>query len=59
MSAPVEELYKRIQSLALRDRLDLLGRIFADLKATIELQEEFTEWERLSDEALDVFEKNL
>ncbi|MBF8253931.1 MAG: hypothetical protein HW373_626 [Deltaproteobacteria bacterium] len=59
MSAPVEDLYQRIQSLALRDRLDLLGRIFADLKATIELQEEFTEWERLSDEALDVFEKNL
>ena len=59
MSVPVEELYQRIQSLALRDRLDLLGRIFADLKATIELQEEFTEWERLSDEALDVFEKKL
>ena len=59
MSVPVEELYQRIQSLALRDRLDLLGRIFADLKATIELQEEFTEWERLSDEALDAFEKKL
>ena len=59
MTVPVEELYRRIQSLTLRDRLDLLGRIFADLKATIELQEEFTEWERLSDEALDVFEKNL
>ena len=59
MSVPVEELYQRIQSLALRDRLDLLGRIFADLKATLELQEEFTEWERLSDEALDVFEKKL
>lgn len=59
MSAPVEELYHRIQSLALRDRLDLLGRIFADLKATIELQEEFTEWDRLSDEALDAFEEKL
>ena len=59
MSAPVEELYQRIQSLALRDRIDLLGRMFADLKATIELQEEFTEWERLSDEALDAFEKKL
>jgi hypothetical protein len=59
MSAPVEEIYQRIQSLALRDRLDLLGRIFADLKATIELQEEFADWERLSDEALDVFEKSL
>ncbi len=59
MSAPLEELYQRIQSLALRDRLDLLGRIFADLKAPIELQEEFTEWERLSDEALDEFEKKL
>ena len=59
MSAPVEELYQRIQTLALRDRIDLLGRMFADLKATIELQEEFTEWERLSDEALDAFEKKL
>ena len=59
MSVPVEDVYQRIQSLALRDRLDLLGRIFADLKATLELQEEFTEWERLSDEALDVFEKKL
>ena len=59
MSAPGEELYHRIQSLALRDRLDLLGRVFADLKATIELQEEFAEWDQLSDEALDAFEKKL
>lgn len=59
MSTSVEELYQRIQSLALSERLDLLGRIFADLKASLEVQEEFADWDRLSDEALDVFEKSL
>jgi hypothetical protein len=37
----------------------LLSRVFADLKADMELQEEFAQWERLSDEALDQFEQNL
>ena len=59
MSGPVEEVYQRIQTLALSERLELVSRIFADLKASLELQEELADWDRLSDEALDLFDKSL
>jgi len=59
MSANVQELYEHIQSLPLKDRLELLSRILADVKAHIEVQEELEEWDKLSDEALAAFEKKL
>lgn len=59
MSANVQELYERIQSLPLRDRLELLSRILADVKAHVELREELEDWDKLSDEALAAFEKKL
>ena len=59
MSANVQELYEHIQSLPLKDRLELLARILADVKAHIELREELEEWDKLSDEALAAFEKKL
>jgi len=59
MSVQLEHLYRQIQTLSWRERLELLSRVFADLKADMELQEEFAQWERLSDEALDQFEQNL
>ncbi len=55
MSTQIEDLYQRIQSLALSERLELLNRVFADLKASLELQEELADWDRLSDEALESF----
>jgi hypothetical protein len=59
MSGPVEEVYQRIQTLELSERLELTSRIFADLKASLELQKELADWDRLSDEALDLFDKSL
>ena len=59
MSTQIEELYQRIQSLALSERLELLSRVFTDLKASLELQEELADWDRLSDEALELLDKNL
>ena len=59
MSANVQELYEHIQSLPLKDRLELLSRILADVKAHIEVREELEEWDKLSDEALAAFEKKL
>jgi hypothetical protein len=59
MSTQLENLYQQIQTLSLRERLELIGRVFADLKASVELQEELAAWDRLSDEALDQFEQNL
>ena len=59
MSASVQELYEHIQSLPLKDRLEFLSRILADVKAHIEVQEELEEWDKLSDEALAAFEKKL
>lgn len=59
MSANVQELYEHIQALPLKDRLELLSRILADVKAHIEVQEELEEWDKLSDEALTAFEKKL
>jgi len=59
MSVQLEHLYRQIQTLSWRERLELLSRVFADLKADMELQEELAQWERLSDEALDQFEQNL
>lgn len=59
MSANVQELYEHIQSLPLKDRLELLSRILADVKAHIEAREELEEWDKLSDEARAVFEKKL
>ena len=59
MSANVQELYEHIQSLPLKDRLELLSRILVDVKAHIELREELEEWDQLSDEALAAFEKKL
>jgi hypothetical protein len=59
MSANVQELYEHIQSLPLKDKLELLSRILADVKAHVELQEELEEWDKLSDEALAAFEKKL
>lgn len=59
MSTQVEDLYQRIQSLALSERLELVTRVFADLKSSLELQEELADWDRLSDEALELFDKEL
>ena len=59
MSANVQEIYEHIQSLPLKDRLELLSRILADVKAHVELRDELEGWDRLSDEALAAFEKKL
>ena len=59
MSANVQELYEHIQSLPLKDRLELLSRILADVKAHVELREELEDWDKLSEEALADFEKKL
>ncbi len=56
MSHQLEDLYAQIQALQIRERLELLRRIVADLQADVELQEEFAQWEQLSDEALERFE---
>jgi len=58
MSTPAEDLYRRIQSLPLSERLDLVSRIVADVKGNLQLRDELAEWDRLSDEALELFEKN-
>ncbi|MBI2538900.1 MAG: hypothetical protein HYW04_03765 [Deltaproteobacteria bacterium] len=55
----VQELYEHIQSLPLKDRLELLSRILADVKAHVELREELEDWDKLSDEALAAFENKL
>ena len=57
MSTQVEDLYQRIQSLALSERLELLTKVFTDLKSSLELQEELADWDRLSDEAFELFDK--
>lgn len=57
MSMQVEDLYQRIQALALTEKLELVSRVFADLKANLELQEELADWDRLSDEALELLDK--
>lgn len=57
MSMQVEDLYQRIQGLALTEKLELVSRVFADLKANLELQEELADWDRLSDEALELLDK--
>lgn len=59
MSTQLDDLYQQIQILSLYERLELLSRVFADLKADVELQRELSGWERLSDEALELFEQNL
>jgi len=59
MSTQVEDLYQRIQSLALSGRLELLTKVLNDLKSSLELQEELADWDRLSDEALELFGKEL
>lgn len=59
MSVQLESLYQKIQSLSLCERMELISRVFADLRADLELQEEFAQWDRLSDEALDQFEESL
>ena len=59
MSANVQELYEHIQSLPLKDRLELLSRVLADVKAHVELREELEDWDKLSEEALADFEKKL
>lgn len=59
MSMQVEDLYQRIQALAWREKLELVSRVFADLKASLELQEELKDWDRLSDEALELLDKEL
>ena len=57
MSTHVDDLYQRIQVLALTEKLELVSRVFADLKANLELQEELADWDRLSDEALELLDK--
>ena len=57
MSTHVEDLYQRIRALALTEKLELVSRVFADLKANLELQEELADWDRLSDEALELLDK--
>lgn len=57
MSTQVEGPYERIQALALTEKLELVSRVFADLKAGMELQEELADWDRLSDEALELLDK--
>lgn len=59
MSTQIEDLYQRIQVLTLSERLELINRVFADLKSSLELQEELAGWGRLSDEALELFDKEL
>jgi hypothetical protein len=59
MSVQLDELYQQAQTLPLRERLELIIRLFADPKASVELQEELATWERLSDEALDQFERQM
>ena len=59
MSTPAEDMYQRIQSLSLSERLELVSRIVADIKGNLQLRDELAEWDRLSDEALELFEKNL
>ena len=59
MSIQLDELYRQVQTLPLSERLELLGRVFADLKADLELREELADWERLGNEALDLFEQSL
>jgi len=59
MSVELEQLYQQIQTLSWRERLELISRMCADLKADMELQEELRQWDRLSDEALDQFEQRL
>lgn len=59
MSVQLESLYQQIQSLSLHERMELISRVFTDLKADLELQDEFAQWDRLSDEALEQFEENL
>jgi hypothetical protein len=59
MSIQLDELYRQVQTLSLSERLELLGRVFADLKADLELREELADWERLGNEALDLFEQSL
>lgn len=59
MSTPAEDLYRRIQSLPLSERLELVSRIVADVKGNLQLRDELAGWDRLSDEALEWFEKNL
>ena len=59
MSANVQDLYEQIQSLPLDDRLELLSRVLADVKAHIDMREELEEWDKLSNEALAMFEKKL
>lgn len=56
MSTQAEGLYQRIQSPGLSDRPELVTRVFAGLKASLELQEELEDWDRLSDEALALFD---
>jgi hypothetical protein len=48
MSAQFEDLYQQIQTLPLRERLELMSRLLADLKANVELQEELATRDRLS-----------
>jgi hypothetical protein len=59
VSTQLDALYQQIQTLSVRERLELISRLFADLKANVELQEELAIWDRLSDEALDRFEQHL
>ena len=59
MSTQLETLYQQLQTLPRYERLELISRVLADLKADLELQEELTQWDRLSDEALDLSEQDL
>ena len=59
MSTQLEYLYQKIQTLPLNERMELISRLFADLRADLELKEELTGWDSLSDEALDSFEHSL
>jgi len=59
MAVELEHLYEQIQTLSWRERLELISRMCTDLKADMELQEELSQWDRLSDEALDQFEQRL
>ena len=59
MSTQVDNLHQQVQTLSLRERLELLSLVIADLQDDLELQEELAGWERLSDEALNLFEKSL
>jgi hypothetical protein len=59
MSIQLDEIYRQVQILPLNERLELLGRVLMDLKADLELREELADWERLGNEALDLFEQSL